>query len=554
MKPPGKNFKEINELIELAIEASISPAQSQRLNDWIINDPAIRRHYCEYIQLTVCMERLSAAITPMDLPEYDMIFDQELWNQLAREEKTAPELEIPQKQSQHELIQKVIYPPREKRKLSKFSIFMLLNAAAIILFFLFLRFASPTSGMEVVTLTDSLDAKWANVAVPMETGTRIATGNEPLLLCEGYVELLFDNRTRVTVEGPAEFQILTDDRVCLNYGKVYLKVPREAIGFSVYTQNAKIIDMGTEFGVLAELGGNTQLHVLKGKTMLMAGRDSKVNIEVSEGTAKKISDDIGEVSDIECRSDYFVREVNSESKFVWKGEKNISLADIAGGGNGFGTGKIDMGINPISGKPSTPTVNNKGAAPNVYHPVPSNPYVDGVFIPNGRTKQIISSRGHIFRECPVSSGDWYISFHNVMRKLDSQVMQDATVSDAPYVPCILQHANMGITFDLQAIRSLLPDINIVRFQSKFGIGSETNRPCNADFWILVDGEFRYKKTQVKEKKKFFSVDIELSDNDRFLTLVTTDGQDPEGRVFDDYVISTIDSDWCRFAEPVLVLE
>ena len=524
MKSPRKDFKEVNELIELAIEGSISSEQSQRLNDWIISDPAIRRHYCEYIQLSVCIERLSANISATEMSEYDMIFDQELWNQLAREEQTAPELEIPLEQSQDELIQKVVYPPKEKRKLSKFSIFMLLNAAAIVLFFIFLRLTPPKGGIEVATLTDGINANWANVAEPMEKGTRLTTGNEPLLLREGYIELLFDNRTQVTVEGPAEFRVLTDDRLCLNYGKAYMKVPKEAIGFSVYTQNAKIIDMGTEFGVLAEVGGNTQLHVLKGKTMLMTRGAGKVNMEVGEGTAKIISDDIGEIS------------------------------DIVGGGNGLGTGIIDMGINPISGMPSKAVVNHNGAVTNEYHPVPSNPYIDGVFVPNGRTKQIISSRGHIFRECPISNGDWYISFHSAMRQLDSQVTPDATASDSPYVPCILQHANMGITYDLQAIRSLLPDVNIVRFRSKFGIGAEVDRPCNADFWILVDGELRYKKTQVKEKKKYFSVDIELSEKDRFLTLVTTDGQDPEGRVYDDYVISTIDSDWCRFAEPVLILE
>ena len=548
MKSPRKDFKEVNELIELAIEGSISPEQSQRLNDWIISDPAIRRHYCEYIQLSVCIERLSANISATEMSEYDMIFDQELWNQLAREEQTAPELEIPLEQSQDELIQKVVYPPKEKRKLSKFSIFMLLNAAAIVLFFIFLRLTPPKGGIEVATLTDGINANWANVAEPMEKGTRLTTGNEPLLLREGYIELLFDNRTQVTVEGPAEFRVLTDDRLCLNYGKAYMKVPKEAIGFSVYTQNAKIIDMGTEFGVLAEVGGNTQLHVLKGKTMLMTRGAGKVNMEVGEGTAKIISDDIGEIADIECRTEYFVRDINSQSKCVWKGQSEISLTDIVGGGNGLGTGIIDMGINPISGMPSKAVVNHNGAVTNEYHPVPSNPYIDGVFVPNGRTKQIISSRGHIFRECPISNGDWYISFHSAMRQLDSQVTPDATASDSPYVPCILQHANMGITYDLQAIRSLLPDINIVRFRSKFGIGAEVDRPCNADFWILVDGELRYKKTQVKEKKKYFSVDIELSEKDRFLTLVTTEGQNPESDV------PAIDSDWCRFADPVLLLE
>jgi hypothetical protein len=79
------------------------------------------------------------------------------------------------------------------------------------------------------------------------------------------------------------------------------------------------------------------------------------------------------------------------------------------------------------------------------------------------------------------------------------------------------------------------------------------RPCNADFWILVDGKVRYKKTQVKEKK-LFAADIELSEKDRFLTLITTDGQDSEGRILNNTPLTPHDSDWCYFADPVLIVE
>lgn len=539
----------LESLIMKAQEGSLSDEDRFHLNE-LMKIPENQSAYFELIKINWALKQL-------DLSDYQQnavssigaSFDMSLWKQLADDEKTAPEIEIPPQEYVHELI-----PIAERKKIkytiSRGSLLTIVTSiAAVLLIILFIRFAPPKGGIEVATLTDSINAKWADEGRAMERGVRITSGNRPLLLREGYAELLFNNQARVTVEGPAEFQILTDDRVYLNYGKVYLTVPREAVGFSVYTQNAKIIDMGTEFGVLAELGGATQLHVLKGKTILMAGSTGNVNIQVNEGGAKRISGDTGEISDVHCRSDYFVRDINSDSKVVWRGQNTLNLADVLGGGNGFGTGTIDMGIHPISGNPSAAVTNDSGPAINEYHPVPSNPYIDGVFIPNGRTQQIVSSRGHIFQECPISSGDWYISFDNVMR-------QNPTGSDSSsYAPCITQHANMGVTYDLQAIRSLLlPDVSIVRFQSKCGVGTETDRPCNADFWVLVDGKVRYKKTQVKEKNEFFTVDIELSKKDRFLTLVTTDGQDSEGRVFDGLTISTIDSDWCRFGDPVLVLK
>jgi hypothetical protein len=549
-----RDFNEVNYLIELAIEGSISLEQSRLLNQWIVNDPAIRRYYCEYIQLTVCIEQLSANISKDDLLDYDMIFDQEWWNQLAREEKTAPELEVPLDQSRHELIQKVIYPPREKRKLSKFSIFMLLNTAAIVLLFILLRFTPPKEGFEVATLTDSLNAKWANVSIPMQKGARITTGNEQLLLCEGYVELLFDNHARVTVEGPAEFQILAEDRIGINYGKVYSSVPKDAIGFSVYTQNAKIIDMGTEFGVLAEVGGNTQLHVLKGKTILMAKGSGKVNVEVNEGAAKKVSGDTGEISDMGCRTDYFVRTINSESNLIWKGQNTINLADIVGGGSGFGTGTLDRAIDPVSGKAANgefygrylPTLND-------YRPSALSPYIDGTFIPNGQTPQVVSSQGHLFRECPVTDGSYSQSIR-AFTNYDCMVLENVSDNNAQ-TPFLYLHANMGITFDLEAIRRSLPGVKIARFQSQCGIRKYAGRPSasNADFWVLVDGTVRFKQQQVKTGG-LYPIEIELSENDRFLTLVETDGGDPEGRILEGEVLPANDSDWGVFVDPVLVLE
>ena len=142
-----------------------------------------------------------------------------------------------------------------------------------------------------------------------------------------------------------------------------------------------------------------------------------------------------------------------------------------------------------------------------------------------------------------------------MRILDTGATQDSIAPVSPPAHSILMHANVGITYDLQAIRGFLPGVRIIRFQSKLGIEDVFLRPTlsNADFWILVDGELRYQKTQVKVNQ-LFSVDIELSEKDRFLTLVVTDGKDPHERILDNVAYPEIDCDWGMFADPVLVLE
>ena len=109
MSKPSFNFREVNELIELAIEGAITPEQSKLLNDSIVNNPVICRYYCEYIHLTVGIERSIEKIAATDLQEYNAVFDEALWNELAEMERTAPTIEIPKEKAQRELIQKVVY-------------------------------------------------------------------------------------------------------------------------------------------------------------------------------------------------------------------------------------------------------------------------------------------------------------------------------------------------------------------------------------------------------------------------------------------------------------
>ncbi len=149
--------------------------------------------------------------------------------------------------------------------------------------------------------------------------------------------MLFDNNAMVTIEGPAEFEIVSEDRIKLQYGRIYSIVPQEALGFSVATPNAMVIDLGTEFGIQVDLEGNTELHVSQGMTRLMAGiNKKKVSSEIYEGSARKITGSSSEVSEVPCKDSIFVRKINSKTNLIWRGQKELDLADIVGGGNGWG--------------------------------------------------------------------------------------------------------------------------------------------------------------------------------------------------------------------------
>lgn len=553
---------ELYGLLNALCEKKITDEQFIRLETWLQSEPEAREVYADfmsvwsnlmYFQASLYSKKRDGVAPCLEmLSDPNNLTDSAIWAALARAENEAPAIESKQQKVPPTIIQNVERPNIEY-KISKGTIFSIITASAAMIFlFLFARFVPPKSSIEVATLTDSINAQWADMNVSFQNGARLDTSGS-FLLKEGLVELLFDNQAKVTVEAPAEFRFLAKDQMMLRYGRLYAIVPDEAIGFTVNTPSARIIDLGTEFGVRTDVNADTSLYVTRGRTTLMAGEKSPKNsLEVGAGVAKMVSGDTLSINDIAFQQGLFVRAIDSKSNLVWKGQKKIILADIIGGGNGLGTGKIETGIDPVSGKPSSERLGVRKAE-NDYRSVASNPFIDGVFIPDGRTRQIVSSQGHWFRECPQTSGLTCDTLVNVVRNLSSDVTED---KNAPNLPAqlLLMHANMGITFDLQAIRSLLPGVGIVRFQSQFGIRKWAMRPdaSNADFWVLVDGELKFKKEHVTIQE-LHSVDIKLSENGRFLTLIMTEGNDPDERIWDDLLLRPIDSDWGMFVEPVLVL-
>ena len=113
------------------------------------------------------------------------------------------------------------------------------------------------------------------------------------------------------------------------------------------------------------------------------------------------------------------------------------------------------------------------------------------------------------------------------------------------------HANSGITYDLNAFRQRLAGSRILRFSAVLGIlNCAPNEPIKtiADFWILTDGQVRYKTTLSRGESE--PADIEIAQTDRFLTLIATDG----GSQNIELDRNAIGYDWCIFGGAKLILE
>ena len=83
----------------------------------------------------------------------------------------------------------------------------------------------------------------------------------------------------------------------------------------------------------------------------------------------------------------------------------LDLVDVVAGGDGF-SGRRGQGINPTNGQATDIppkdfdfTLTGDGR----YHRVPALPFVDGVFIPDGRSGPVqLDSAGHAFDGFPAT--------------------------------------------------------------------------------------------------------------------------------------------------------
>jgi hypothetical protein len=105
-------------------------------------------------------------------------------------------------------------------------------------------------------------SKWEGGTLPTEVGARLGTGR--LRLAEGLVRIVFDHGAEITLEAPADLELVSAARCVLHGGRLVGKVPPAAVGFSVETPTAVLQDLGTEFAVNVRDAGTSDVEVFDG--------------------------------------------------------------------------------------------------------------------------------------------------------------------------------------------------------------------------------------------------------------------------------------------------
>lgn len=204
--------------------------------------------------------------------------------------------------------------------------------------------------------------------------------------------------------------------------------------------------------------------------------------------------------------------------------RGLSLADIVGGGDGLGGGEFRVGIDPRTAKVQRRDFGSLGNVVVNHFSRSDHSFIDGVFIADGGVDGQaieVSSAGTTITGLPKTSGmAWDAIRNGPVASQHSPALDgiDFTKSDHDLLGL---HANAGVTFDLSALREAIGQAELL-FQTQVGyFGSDGD--YRADVWVAVDGEILWKHRELKRDDGLQPLDLEISANAKYLTLIATDG-------------------------------
>ena len=538
------NRQEFDILILNLLENGLSDSEIKQLQDVMFSTPEYLARYCEFVKnyAAVQMKLGSGLEFDQDRVEDLKTFDVTLWQALAEQERSAKPIELLPNATIPELITGV----REKRRqlrsprsISRLSLYTVLAGwAALFLLIGYVMMNPRPMTQPTATLVESVAARWGGKGVEGKIGTRLYNTDAPRQLLSGLVKIRLEEGTEVLIQGPAKFSAEDINQLYLAFGKISSVVPPRAQGFVVRTPSATVVDYGTEFGIVVDKTGRTEAHVFKGEVELRCGPDPVRHGGVQR-LLKGLAGSVTAARELEgmpnrAQEAMFIRDM-SQVNDAMLNSRQLNLADIVGGGNGFGSGKLDVGIDPLTGKmvtdPDTIGIFNRSSV-HRFLTTPEFLFVDSIFVPGFDADPTqISSTGLLSDAFGATSGAiWGYLFNGAWHEgvggvLRHTLMLDGVEPERSTGAALTIHSNLGITFDLQNICRALPGIKPVRLRARAGVSQTTKRFTGGDpcvvFWVLVDGQVRLSQP-VRVSEGGFEIDVPIGPTSQFISLAVTE--------------------------------
>jgi ferric-dicitrate binding protein FerR (iron transport regulator) len=243
MKPATPNLEELRVLAEAAIEDRLTTEQRARLEQIVLASPEARRFYAEYVHQHAVLQWSAAN------PAYLLAGAKpERFPRLASADPSAGRANP-----------SVPSGPRG-RWFGRWSIAAAIVGISAWLGMWLLHGREPRP---VATLAETKGCKWDGGTLPTEVGALLQPGR--LRLAEGLAHISFTSGAELTLEGPADVELVSPMRCVVHAGQLLAKVPPKARGFVVETPSSVLTDLGTEFGVKVHEGQTADVQVFHGQ-------------------------------------------------------------------------------------------------------------------------------------------------------------------------------------------------------------------------------------------------------------------------------------------------
>ncbi len=145
-----------------------------------------------------------------------------------------------------------------------------------------------TSDGPSVRLVSALGARWEAGKAPGGSASDTALDFGDYALTDGIVHLKYRSGVDVIVQAPAAFRLVDDQTLSLRRGKINATVSSlTGRGFSVESETARVVDLGTEFGFVVDDRGVASTHVYQGEVLVtskLSEQDNPVLLEQGQAT------------------------------------------------------------------------------------------------------------------------------------------------------------------------------------------------------------------------------------------------------------------------------
>lgn len=230
--------------------------------------------------------------------------------------------------------------------------------------------AAGAPGEVVARLTGMKSAQWARESAALAPGALVRRGQR-IELSGGLAELTFDSGARVVLEGAASLEINSAWDATLRRGTLQANVPPEAVGFRVSSRAVDVVDLGTEFTMIADASGAAEVLVHKGEVEAAPrGAREQETILLRENEARRFAESgVSDVVDSERKLAHFAQPPALErfspvARYVrWSFDEaagGTAQAEIVGGA--IAAQEAPLKITTADGSPVERTAGRHGGA------------------------------------------------------------------------------------------------------------------------------------------------------------------------------------------------